>query len=173
MPKTRLAKYVKCVPAATLAFTMAAYGVDCLGMATPEQAMQCCRKMHCHSHHHRSHHGSQDCCKNATQMQVALGQPSSIQVIVLTPVALRAAHVFSDSHVAKCPTDIVARHSHDPPSSYATPVLSDHLKTGQRRSGQNRPTREAGTRLFYSADSFGGKFVFVRQLRGPHLSTCP
>jgi len=52
-------------------------------------------------------------------------------------------------------------------------ILSDHLKTGQRRSGQNRPTRAAGTGLFYSADSFGGKFVFVRQLRGPHLSTCP
>ena len=52
-------------------------------------------------------------------------------------------------------------------------VLSDHLKTGQRRSGQNRPTRMAGTELFYSAESFGGKLVFVRQLRGPHLSTCP
>src|SRR5215472_11456506 len=51
--------------------------------------------------------------------------------------------------------------------------LSDHLKTGQRRSGQNRPTKEAGTELFYSAESFGGKLVFVRQLRGPHLSTCP
>jgi hypothetical protein len=51
--------------------------------------------------------------------------------------------------------------------------LSDQLKTGQRRSGQNRPTREAGTELFYSAASFGGKLVFVRQLRGPHLSTCP
>jgi len=52
-------------------------------------------------------------------------------------------------------------------------ALSDHLKTGQRRSGQNRPTKEAGTELFYSAESFGGKLVFVRQLRGPHLSTCP
>ena len=52
-------------------------------------------------------------------------------------------------------------------------ILSDQLKTGQRRSGQNRPTREAGTELFYSAASFGGKLVFVRQLRGPHLSTCP
>src|SRR5215469_10621226 len=51
--------------------------------------------------------------------------------------------------------------------------LSDHLKTGQRRSGQNRPTRVAGTGLFYSAGPFGGKLVFVRQLRGPHLSTCP
>src|SRR5215470_13125245 len=51
--------------------------------------------------------------------------------------------------------------------------LSGHLKTGQWRPGQNRPTRVTGTELFYSAESFGGKFVFVRQLRGPHLSTCP
>src|ERR1700677_2175851 len=30
-----------------------------------------------------------------------------------------------------------------------------------------------GTRLFYSDASCGGKSVFVRQLRGPHLSTWP
>ena len=41
-----------------------------------------------------------------------------------------------------------------------------HFKTGQRKW----PSR---TRLFYSAASCGGKSVFVRQLRGPHLSTCP
>src|SRR5690349_20191503 len=51
--------------------------------------------------------------------------------------------------------------------------LSGHLKTGQRWSGQNRPTRVAGTLLFYPAESCDGKSVFVRQLRGPHLSTCP
>src|ERR1019366_8513959 len=38
-----------------------------------------------------------------------------------------------------------------------------HFKTGQRKW--------PGTRLFYSAASCGGKSVFVRQLRGPHLST--
>src|SRR5579864_1743413 len=45
------------------------------------------------------------------------------------------------------------------------PANGDQVKTGQReRPGQN---------LFYSAEFFGGKLVFVRQLRGPHLSTCP
>jgi hypothetical protein len=38
-----------------------------------------------------------------------------------------------------------------------------HFKTGQRKW--------PGTRLFYSVASWGGKSVFVRQLRGPHLST--
>jgi len=41
-----------------------------------------------------------------------------------------------------------------------------HFKTGQRKW----PSR---TRLFYPAASCGGKSVLVRQLRGPHLSTCP
>ena len=45
------------------------------------------------------------------------------------------------------------------------PANGDQVKTGQRE----RPGQE----LFYSAESFGGKLVFVRQLRGPHLSTCP
>jgi hypothetical protein len=39
--------------------------------------------------------------------------------------------------------------------------LSGHVKTGQQRSGQNRPTEMAGASLFYPADSSGGKFVFV------------
>jgi len=43
---------------------------------------------------------------------------------------------------------------------------SYHFKTGQRKW-------PSGTRLFYPAASCGGKSIFVRQLRGPHLSTCP
>ena len=43
------------------------------------------------------------------------------------------------------------------------PANGGHGKTGQWEM--------AGTRLFYPAYSAGGKFVFVRQLRGPHLST--
>src|SRR5579864_313101 len=49
-------------------------------------------------------------------------------------------------------------------------------------SHQRRPTAVTSkpangewprTKLFYSAASCGGKSVFVRQLRGPHLSTWP
>src|SRR5271157_24987 len=36
-------------------------------------------------------------------------------------------------------------------------------------NGSSRP----GLRLFYPVASCGGKSVLVRQLRGPHLSTCP
>lgn len=46
----------------TIAF--AVYGSDCLAMTTPEQAMRCCRSMHCSSH---GHHG-QDCCKSMSEV---------------------------------------------------------------------------------------------------------
>jgi hypothetical protein len=46
-------------------------------------------------------------------------------------------------------------------------AASDYqFKTGQRK-------KAFGTKLFYPAASCGGKSVFVRQLRGPDLSTCP
>jgi len=43
------------------------------------------------------------------------------------------------------------------------PANGGHFKTGQGKW--------PGTKLFYSVASCGGKSVFVRQLRGPHLST--
>jgi hypothetical protein len=38
---------------------LAIYGLDCMAMTTPEQAMQCCNSMPCST---TGHHG-QDCCK--------------------------------------------------------------------------------------------------------------
>jgi hypothetical protein len=55
-------------------------------------------------------------------------------------------------------------YTQEPSVITSKPANGDQVKTGQRE----RPGQE----LFYSAESFGGKFVFVRQLRGPHLSTC-
>src|SRR5579872_22139 len=61
----------------------------------------------------------------------------------------------------------------DPQRDQVRFILSGHRKSGQRWSPENRPTEVAGTQLFYPASGCGGKSVFVRQLRGPHLSTCP
>ena len=47
---------------------LAAYALDCVGMTTPEQAMQCCNSMRCPSH---DHHG-QDCCKTMPTMHSVL-----------------------------------------------------------------------------------------------------
>jgi len=53
----------------------------------------------------------------------------------------------------------------------ASVVTSQAAMRGQCKTGHAR--KPSGTRLFYSAACCGGKSVSVRQLRGPHLSTCP
>jgi NAD(P)-dependent dehydrogenase (short-subunit alcohol dehydrogenase family) len=52
--------------------------------------------------------------------------------------------------------------------------LGGQLKTGNLWTGQNRQFRTAETAEFYFVRSSTRKSVwsFVRQLRGPHLSTC-
>jgi hypothetical protein len=42
----------------TLIGTLSAYALDCLGMMTPEQTMECCKSMACDPHG-----PSEDCCK--------------------------------------------------------------------------------------------------------------
>src|ERR1700758_2888893 len=64
---------------AVLGVTLAAYALDCSGMTTPEQAMQCCDSMPCSS---QSNHG-QDCCKTMPAMHAPFVQPSSTSTIVL------------------------------------------------------------------------------------------
>jgi hypothetical protein len=114
----------KWVLLSALIVALAAYGLDCLGMTTPEQAMQCCNTMRCHSHHHRSHHGNQDCCNTTPQIHADFGQPSSVQAIAVMPVALRVVQAFNDSQIAEFFASIIAEHSHDPPPSCSTPVIS-------------------------------------------------
>jgi hypothetical protein len=106
-----------------LTIALAAYGLDCMGMATPDQAMKCCEKMRCHSHHHRSQN-TQDCCKTTPQMHAVFGQPSSTQAISYSPVALGVVQAFDDSKFSDSPTRIIVGHSHDPPRASSTPVLS-------------------------------------------------
>ena len=114
----------KRVLSSALTAALAAYGLDCVGMATPEQAMQCCHTMLCHTHHHRSHHGSQDCCSTTPEVPAALGQPSSMQGINFSPVALGAVQAFSDFQIVEFSSTIIAAHSHDPPASCSKLILS-------------------------------------------------
>jgi hypothetical protein len=107
-----------------LIVALATFALDCAGMITPEQAMQCCNTMRCHSHHHRSHHGNQDCCNTTPQIHADFGQPSSVQGIAFSPVALGVVQAFNDSQIADFFASIVAEHSHDPPHSCSTPVIS-------------------------------------------------
>ena len=117
---TRAAKWVLL---STLIAGLAAYGPDCLAMGTPEQAMQCCNTMGCHSHSQHSH-ASHDCCTTARRLRAALGQPSTMQAIPLSPVALSVVQEFADSPTVESSCSFMATHSHDPPYSCSTPVPS-------------------------------------------------
>lgn len=108
--------------ALALTVALAAYGLDCLGMATPEQSMQCCENMRCHSHH-RPSGNTQDCCNATPQMYAALGQPPSAQAISFSPVALGVVQAFDDSEITGFFPCIIAGHSHDPPPDCSTSVI--------------------------------------------------
>jgi hypothetical protein len=96
---------------AVLTAALAAYGLDCSAMTTPEQAMQCCNSMRCSSHHH---HG-QDCCKTMPAMHAVLGQPSSVQGITFSPAPLGEMAAFDESHGIESSARMIAEHSHAPP----------------------------------------------------------
>jgi hypothetical protein len=53
-------------------------------------------------------------------------------------------------------------------SSQPSVVTPKPANGGQGKTGQRK---RPGTQLFYPATSCGGKSIFVRQLRGPHLRT--
>lgn len=96
---------------AVLTAALAAYGLDCAGMTTPEQAMQCCNSMQCASHGHRG----QGCCKTMPSMRAVLGQPSSAQGIAPAPVALGAVQPCVDPEHGISSSCMIAERSHDPP----------------------------------------------------------
>jgi hypothetical protein len=118
-----MARSVKWILRAVLAVAVTVSGVECLGMRTPERAMQCCDTMRCHSHsHHR--HQSQDCCNTVAQMHAVLGQPSSVLELSFAPIPLGLAHAFRDSQMIEFSPRITAERSHDPPSQLSGTVLS-------------------------------------------------
>jgi hypothetical protein len=104
---------------AVLTLSVAAYASDCGGMTTPEQAMQCCNSMQCSSHHH---HG-QECCKTMPAMHAALGQPSSVQGISFSPVALGLVRAFNEANTTEPSARMIAEHSHAPPISPSPAAL--------------------------------------------------
>lgn len=108
---------------AALNVALAMDGFDCLGIATPEQAMQCCNRMHCHLQSHHSY-PSQECCKTTPQItHSAIGQPSSVQEISFSPAVLGVVQAFTDAQVVQCTTIVISGHSHDPPLSCCTPIM--------------------------------------------------
>ena len=101
-----------------LIIALAGYALDCVGMTTPEQAMQCC-KTRCPAHHH----GGQDCCKTMPSMQVAFSQPPSIQDVTVHAVTCGLVPAFSELPGLEQSERMIAEHSHAPPTFTSLPVL--------------------------------------------------
>ena len=97
-----------------LSVALMTYALDCVSMTTPEQAMQCCESMHCHSQHHRR---AQDCCKTMPAVHAVLDQPSSTQGVSFCPLVLGFVQAFSEANGLEPSARIVAEHSHAPPIS--------------------------------------------------------
>jgi hypothetical protein len=96
---------------AVLTVALAGYALDCVGMTTPEQAMQCCNSMRCPSH---GRHG-QDCCKSMPSIYAALGQPSSIQGVSFSIIALGIVQAFDQCDGCASSSRLIAEHAHAPP----------------------------------------------------------
>jgi hypothetical protein len=116
-PAVNWVRFAKLNLVGLIAVALAAYAFDCLGMTTPEQAMQCCRSMPCSSHGHHNHHQhqSQDCCKTMPSAHAALGQASSGQGISFFPVPLGVVRALSESHSGQRPLRLIVEHCHAPP----------------------------------------------------------
>jgi hypothetical protein len=103
---------------AALIVALATFALDCAGMTTPEQAMQCCNSMHCPSH---GHHG-QDCCKTMPNIHSAIGQPTSVHSVSYSPVAHGAVQPFPGCQGIDSYAGLIAEHSHDPPPRPSPPI---------------------------------------------------
>lgn len=103
-----------------LTVALATYAIDCVGLTTPERAMQCCNSMRCPPHHH---HGHQDCCKTMPTTNVDFGQPLSFQGVSHSPVVFALPILLSEPFRNEDSERMVAEISHAPPIFCSPPVL--------------------------------------------------
>jgi len=98
---------------------LATYGLDCLAMTTPEQAMQCCNSMPCSP---TGHHG-QDCCKNLPSLNASFMQSAHISI---SPPVYLVGPVIAG--LANAPLMVgesasVSALGHGPPIRYSSAAL--------------------------------------------------
>lgn len=105
-------RFSKVIFAMVLVIALGAYAVDCGGMTTPEQAMQCCKSMPCSSHGHQG----KNCCKSMEAMHAPFVLSSSVQAPGVSAVA--AVFRTSTASIVLQPmfSGISARY-HSPPAA--------------------------------------------------------
>jgi hypothetical protein len=90
---------------------LAAYAIDCGAVTAPDQAMECCKSMPCHSHGQ----DSGDCCKAMTAQHAPFLPAISSQAISLQPIAASAVAAVGARPTAASYARTVASLSHAPP----------------------------------------------------------
>lgn len=112
-------RWVKPIFLAVLTVALAAYAFDCGAATTPEQAMQCCRAMHCSS----SGHGAQDCCKTMPAMHSPFVQPSSVSGISSALLVFSTLPAAGELPTVDSSGRVIAAHCHAPPIGYSPTLL--------------------------------------------------
>ena len=102
---------LKSVLFVVMMIALAAYAIDCGAMTTPDEAMQCCKSIPCHSHGQ----DSGDCCKTMTAQHVLFLPAISSPAISLQPIAASAAVAVSPRPNAASYARTMASLSHAPP----------------------------------------------------------
>jgi len=100
---------------AAITISLPTYGLDCLAMSTPDEAMACCKAMRCHYHKH-SGQNAHDCCKTAPHMHSVPSQPVAAPGITSPSLVLGVVSAISSCEAMQSYHYVIARHSHDPPS---------------------------------------------------------
>jgi len=109
----------KSVLMAVLTVALAAYAFDCEAMTTKAQAMQCCKSMHCSSHHHRG----MDCCKTMPSTHAPFVQSSSVH-LSFSPVVFAVMPAFGEPRGLDSSSSChVAARGHAPPTFYVPDAL--------------------------------------------------
>src|SRR5215471_18357350 len=111
---------VRTILTAVLMVALISYASDCAIMATPEQAIECCKNM-CPS---QAHQHSQDCCKATQSTHAPFVQPASLQhaapewtVFAFTAGCSAARDFSSPVH------NLVVAQSHAPPAAQIASAL--------------------------------------------------
>lgn len=107
-----------------LIVALATYAFDCEAMITPQQAMQCCKSMHCSSHrHHGMGQQDMDCCKTMPSMHASFVQPSSVQGLSFSPIVFAVIPASGEPGLDSSSSCRIAARCHAPPIFYVPAAL--------------------------------------------------
>lgn len=114
-------RYFRQILVSSLLLALTAYALDCDGMTTPEQAMQCCNSMLCSS---QGHMNGQDCCETMPTMHSPFVTTSMVQGAAFSHAEVAGLDAANTSANLDSVTSSVAAHSHAPPIFYSSVPLS-------------------------------------------------